>query len=521
MDKTVYTDNVHPLGDFKHKRGISREQNALADAAIVESDDRADADRQAAATKTNQAEQSRRFVKKYGKLFFYVDDFKQWYLNNGYYWTPCYTLQPQKCASELLRDTNLTNTSDRNAVLEGAQPDLAKEPDWLNADPFLVQTEHATYNFDYRTNDELPIDCPYKIPRFNPYDEDDPKIYNNFDPLDLVPDLITMSTHIDIATDDEYEDSKKASYWFNFLHQLFPHKDNLDWFQLFMGMTLLGMNRREQLFAFIYGPGGNGKTVLMRALMHALGEYAGSLSSRYLIRGNKPHLDGLARLANKRLAVCNEIPAGATWEQDIIKSLTGGDKMQVQLMRKKFYDVVFSFTLIAVGNDKPNLINPDVAIARRLRFIHLSHKPEKVDGDLLEKLKSEARVILRWLFEGATKYMIEYYYQGKLLYTPKDIEAETKEYIESEDIFNLLIGKEEKEGKPFVYDKGGEGVKTVRALALANEAVGHVHWTTNKLKKGLEKKGIKCKHTDIGDKYFGIYENPLWNADDDNQIPLA
>ena len=216
--------------------------------------------------------------------------------------------------------------------------------------------------------------------------------------------------------------------WMGFLKQATQDDQQLiGYLQRLCGYTLTG-STSEQMLAFVWGPGGNGKSVFLNTVTKILGEYATTAGSEvFLASRYERHPTELAGLQGARLVVASEIDETSRWNESRVKSLTGGDPVSARFMRKDFFTFIPQFTLMIFGNHKPQLRSIDDAIRRRMHLVPFTHKPELVDTGLTDKLKGEWPGILQWMIEGC----LEYQWHG--LDPPPVVLDATEDYFQQED----------------------------------------------------------------------------------------
>ncbi|WP_025662613.1 phage/plasmid primase, P4 family [Rhizobium sp. IBUN] len=228
-----------------------------------------------------------------------------------------------------------------------------------------------------------------------------------------------------------------AKVWFDFLRRVFPGDDgygDLDtiaFIQRAAGYALTG-ETTEQKLLFLYGTGRNGKGTIMQTLTGILGDYARTVSSSlFMATHGQEHPTGLAQLQGARLVASNEIPKGATWNEEVIKSLTGGDTISARRMRQDFFEFQPQLSLFISGNNKPRF--KGVGVSMRERFIlvpfsrNFTDDNGQRDPNLGDKLKAEWPAILRWCIDGAGEWL-------KMGLTPPErVKAASADYLDEED----------------------------------------------------------------------------------------
>jgi putative DNA primase/helicase len=135
-----------------------------------------------------------------------------------------------------------------------------------------------------------------------------------------------------------------------------------------------------------------------------LNDYARRAAAETFLNSiGEKHATGLAGLQGARLVVGSELPVGKTWDEAVIKDLTGGDVVSARFMRGDFFDFKPQLTLMIAGNNQPSFRGVDEAIRARVVLVPftVTIPPERRDKGLADKLKAEAPEILRWAIDGA------------------------------------------------------------------------------------------------------------------------
>ena len=222
--------------------------------------------------------------------------------------------------------------------------------------------------------------------------------------------------------------------WSRFIEESTDSNEELQRFlQQMAGYSLTGDTREHALF-FVYGPGGNGKSVFLNTLVNILSDYAcTSAMDTFTASGAERHPTDLAMLKGARLVSVSETEEGRAWAESRIKQLTGGDKISARFMRQDFFEYLPQFKLLIVGNHKPVLRNVDDAARRRFNIIPFIHKPAMPDKQLEQKLRAEYPAILRWMIDGC----LDWRRHG--LIKPKVVRQATQTYFDDQDLFGQWI----------------------------------------------------------------------------------
>src|SRR5262249_22650608 len=189
--------------------------------------------------------------------------------------------------------------------------------------------------------------------------------------------------------------------WLKFLDEATAGDQELIRFlKQWCGLCLTGVTREHALL-FVYGPGGNGKSVFLNIVTNILQAYATTAAMDTFTSSNSDkHPTELAMLRGARLVTASETEEGRAWAESRIKQLTGGDRISARFMRQDFFEFAPQFKLTIIGNHKPVLHNVDDAARRRFNVVPFIRKPEKPDRELEQKLIREAPGILQWMIEG-------------------------------------------------------------------------------------------------------------------------
>lgn len=216
--------------------------------------------------------------------------------------------------------------------------------------------------------------------------------------------------------------------WIRFLLQI-THGDRamVRYLKRFIGYTLTGIID-EHAFAFLCGPGGNGKSVLLAILAALLGDYATTaMADVFTVGRSDQHPTHLASLRGARMVAVTETEEGRHWAESRIKSLTGGDKISARVMHGDRFEFSPVLKLWIAGNHRPVLRNPDPAMRRRLHLMPFTFVPAKPDPKLIEALQAELPQILQWAIEGCLLW------QRDRLKAPTAVTEATDEYFQEQD----------------------------------------------------------------------------------------
>lgn len=246
---------------------------------------------------------------------------------------------------------------------------------------------------------------------------------------------------------------EECRLWLKFLHEATSgDREFIRFLQQWCGYCLTGITA-EHALVFVYGPGGNGKSVFLNIMTRIFGDYARTAAmDTFTASRNDRHPTDLAMLRGARLVTASETEDGKAWAEARIKQLTGGDTIAARFMGQDFFHYKPAFKLVIVGNHMPNLHNVDDAAKRRFNVAPFIITPPEPDRELEEKLFREAGGILSWMIKGCLDW------QANGLKRSESIQAATKSYFSEQDLMGQWIEDrcDVKLGDPKVWDRSGD-----------------------------------------------------------------
>ena len=290
-------------------------------------------------------------------------------------------------------------------------------------------------------------------------------------------------------------ENKPAELWAHFLNDATRGDVAMQvYLQRIAGYCLTGLTVEHALF-FIYGPGGNGKSVFLNILVHILGDYAMSApmdtftSSKF-----SSHPTELAMLKGARLVTASETEEGRAWAEARLKQLTGGDPISARFMRQDFFTYQPHFKLLFAGNHQPSLHSVDPAMQRRFNMMPFVHKPSQPDHMLEEKLKAEAPRILAWALQGCLDW------QKHGLARPESVVVATNDYFLNQDVMGQWL-EESCEVGPAFWD---QPVPLFHSWTEYAKRAGELPGTAKTFRIALEKKGFPGVKSNGIRKHLGL-----------------
>jgi putative DNA primase/helicase len=427
-----------------------------------------------------------RFAEVYRDRLRYCHDTGAWFEWDGFVWRPNRTGLAYRRARELARRLSqsepdkvryiVNKTSFAGGMLRFARSDpaFAVTAEAWDADPFLLGTPGGTV--DLRTG------------RLRP---------------SVPSEGITRATAVAPA------DRTSCPLWLPFLEQATGgDPDLIRFLQQWCGYALTGVTQ-EHALVFIYGPGGNGKSVFLHVLTAILNAYATTAAmDTFTSSKSDKHPTDLAMLRGARLVTASETEEGRAWAEARIKQMTGGDRITARFMRQDFFTFVPSFKLTIVGNHKPVLHNVDDAARRRFNIVPFTRKPARPDPQLEEKLRAEYPAILRWMIEGCLDW------QRNGLVRPASVVEATDEYFSAQDLFGQWL-QDECDVEPGNCYKTETNSKLFQSWRTYSERAGESAGSQKAFAENMQRRGLERYRNSTGRGFSGIRLRPVLRYDHD------
>ena len=267
-------------------------------------------------------------------------------------------------------------------------------------------------------------------------------------------------------------------------------REKIKFLQRAAGYTLTG-DMREQIFLFLYGPEAAGKGTFIRALADVMGTYARSTEIGTFLTSRRDRVrNDVAALVGSRLVTASEPEDAQTFDEGLIKILTGQDKTAARFFFREYFEFTATFKMWLQGNHRPHIRSTGGAMWRRLLIVPFTKSvPEgQRDKTLGEKFQSpeERAGILAWAVKGCLEW------QRDGLNPPGSVRAAVAEYRQAEDRLAPFLEERTATNKAGQVPAGklysgykewcevnGERPMTKRALGMRLEEKGYKPGRTN------------------------------------------
>jgi putative DNA primase/helicase len=280
-----------------------------------------------------------------------------------------------------------------------------------------------------------------------------------------------------------YDPAARAPQWVTFLERTQPDPEMRAYLQRVIGYSLTGLIIEQAVFLH-HGLGANGKSVCMEVLSHILGDYAQVVPVATLIRKK---MDGgipndVARMRGRRFLQTAETASGQQMDEEIVKSLTGGEKVTARFMRAEFFDFKPTGKIHLATNHLPQLSNAE-SIWRRLHLVPWSVviPQEERDRELSGRLmREEAEGILNWCVQGTLLWQ-----EAGGLRMPETAHSALAEYREDQDTLGQFINSSLREDP----DAWISNADLYQAYQIWASMAGHSPLSQKRLNQDLKERG--------------------------------
>lgn len=227
-----------------------------------------------------------------------------------------------------------------------------------------------------------------------------------------------------------YDPNAPCELWERVIRDVTCGNEELAWYiQKLLGYAITGFTD-QQIMVFFYGLGENGKSLVLSTVQKVLGSYALSTPTSTLLRRSANVIpNDVARLADARLVIGQELNSRDRLNESLTKQLTGQDVVTARYLFQEYFEFLPTFKLIIAANNLPTIEGADDGIARRIRIVPFQARfsGEKRDNGLAKKLEAEFPGILNWLVKGAMAYLAE----G--LNEPEIVANASRDYLDDEN----------------------------------------------------------------------------------------
>ena len=236
----------------------------------------------------------------------------------------------------------------------------------------------------------------------------------------------------------DYNENATCPRWNSFLDEMLPDETHQLLLHQYIGYAFTNHLKLEKAL-FLYGDGGNGKSVVQEVITELLGkENTSSVSIGKLTKDPNTIL----LIERKLLNYCTENEK--TLDPTIFKTLVSGEPV---LGKKLYSDIrpVTSYAKLMFNmNSLPDIKHESQSFTRRLLILNFNKKPKKVDPELHFKIiDKELTGILNRVLDALTKLKTD-----KRFVNYKELDETLNKYIYENDVVQQFIDEVHETGFP-------------------------------------------------------------------------
>ena len=232
-----------------------------------------------------------------------------------------------------------------------------------------------------------------------------------------------------------YDPKAQCPRWMQFLEEVFQGDAELIGFaKRSVGNWLTGDCREETAWV-LYGKAQTGKSKLLAVIRAILGDYAAAAAITTFTDSGERNTYDLADLAGKRFVTASEASDRETFNEPLLKALTGRDAVKCRPIYGRPMEYLPQFKIVFATNELPRIKSQGLDMRRRLKVIPFRQRfydPDEArepvkDDRILDKLTGELPGVLRWAVEGCLEW------QRAGLGVPTCVKAEINSVFEQQD----------------------------------------------------------------------------------------
>ena len=223
-------------------------------------------------------------------------------------------------------------------------------------------------------------------------------------------DFLTMQTNFEYSLQEF-----RCQRWEDFIKEVTQNDyDKADYLQRALGYSILGTSKEECMFILHGKTTRNGKSTLLDAIQHLLGDYATVAPVELICKSDwqknaEAPTSTLARLKGRRFVTMSESDTSGKLDEATIKQYTGGEEITARELYQASITFKPQFTMWLSCNDLPAVRDKSLFASDRVRVIEFNRHftDSEQDKSLKDYFESPEAMkgIFTWLVAGYFKYI--------------------------------------------------------------------------------------------------------------------
>lgn len=268
----------------------------------------------------------------------------------------------------------------RDRLMKDAADSMRISAEQFDTHPYLINCKNGTYDLDTMTFRE-----------------------HNWE------DFLTMQTNFEYTVQEA-----ECPRWEQFIREVTQDdEDKASYLQRALGYSVLGTSKEECMFILHGKTTRNGKSTLLDAIQHLLGDYSTVAPVELICKSDRAKNAEaanpvLAKLKGKRMVTMSESDTSGKLDEATIKQYTGGENITARELYQSAITFKPQFTMWLSCNDLPAVKDKSLFASDRVRVIEFNRHftDEEQDKGLKDYFESQEamRGIFTWLVAGYFKY---------------------------------------------------------------------------------------------------------------------
>lgn len=224
--------------------------------------------------------------------------------------------------------------------------------------------------------------------------------------------------YITKALNARYDESACFPRFDEFIDQVMESDaERISYLQKALGYSISGNPVEECLFIPYGKTSRNGKSTFFNAVADAVGDYAVKIDfatfskNKAVNDGAKPKAN-LLSLKDRRFIQTDEPPISGSFDEQILKQLTGNDFVSARpLYSNTYIQFRLEGVIFVISNHLPSITDKTMFISQRVKLLNFPHHfgPTQQDKTLKEQFSSDKAkdYIIQWILQGYKRYREE------------------------------------------------------------------------------------------------------------------